>query len=154
MNNLKEMMRRRILTPNNATFSFIEYLKELDIKVEIEKGGKKYAIIKEKKYDITITAYDSKYIVCRQYNSKGIISLHEKTGQIYILNDKELIVESITREMSKVSYRNATSIETIENLIPTEKLRQLDVTKYKREFMDVADLVGKNILANTYLKLK
>ena len=56
--------------------------------------------------------------------------------------------------MSKVSYRNATSIETIENLIPTEKLRQLDVTKYKREFMDVADLVGKNILANTYLKLK
>ena len=155
MENLREIMRRRILTPNNATIKFADYLEAIGVSIASKKNSnKKYALIEGVRYDITITAYNSEYVTCRQYNSSGIISLFEKTGQIYLLNEDMLSVDAITRELNGEKYKNAKSIFRIENILPYMEINQVDMNLYKRTFLDVADSIGKELLTNTYLKLK
>lgn len=151
---LREIMKRRILTPNNATTKFQEYLSSKGFKVLSDKRRRKYLEYNNKKYCITITSSDSDKIICRQFSEDGVISLYEKTGQIYFLQKDELFISEVTREMYNESYKNAESIFEIEELDTFDKIKQVDINEYKRNFIDIADLVGKEILANTYMKLK
>lgn len=149
---LKELMKRRLTSPNNATSILCKHLEEIG--VTIEGDSKKYAVINGKFYCVTITGAESKYITCRQYDGDGILSLYEKTGQLYLLEGVELDVESVTREMNQTKYRNATSYKEIGDISPMTSIKQVDVNEYKVTYLDVADEVGKELLANVYLKLK
>lgn len=151
--NIVKMLESRINSPNNATHYFTEYLKLNGFDV-VNKNSKKFVKIGLISYDISITSADNEHLECRQSNHEGLISLHEKTGKIYILNANDLNIGSKNREFNSDVFSNSISILPIVGLSPTDKIHQLDENEYKLCYMDIAQNIANELVANIFKKLK
>ncbi len=80
--------------------------------------------------------------------------MHEKTGKIYLLNANELYIGSNNREFNSDVFSNSISILPIVGLSPTDKILQLDENEYKLCYMDVAQNIANELVANVFKKLK
>ena len=80
--------------------------------------------------------------------------MHEKTGKIYILNANDLNIGSKNREFNSDVFSNSISILPIVGLSPTDKILQLDENEYKLCYMDVAQNIANELVANVFKKLK
>jgi hypothetical protein len=147
-----KMINYRISNPNNATNSLCKYLQYLGFEI-VTNRNRKVALLNNKFYSISITGYDNKYLECRQFAEEGLISLYEKTGQIYIVELKGLKIKVKNREFNNEEFRTATSLKQIEDL-EVANILQLDINTYKLAYMDEAVKLADELVANTYRKLK
>ena len=106
--NIIKMIHYRITNPNNATNSFCKYLQDLGFEI-VTNRNRKVALFNDKFYSISITGHDNKYLECRQFAEEGLISLYEKTGQVYIVSTNELKIKVKNREFNNEEFRTATS---------------------------------------------
>jgi len=154
MKEIRKMLERRILSPNNATSELINHLEKHGVKTKLETKSRKVAIIDGKKYSISITGADQDYAECRQHNADGIITFYEKNGKVYLIDNKDLNITSKTREMNNNSYKTCKSKKVMKMQTPSRKIKQLNTDDYKRNYIDVAEYVGKKILGDVFTKLK
>lgn len=150
--NIVKMINYRITNPNNATSSLCKYLQDLGFEI-VTNRNRKVVLLDNKFYSISITGHDNKYLECRQFAEDGLISLYEKTGQIYILELNDLKIKVKNREFNNEEFRTATSIKNIEDLKVADII-QLDINTYKLAYMDEATRLADELVANTYRKLK
>jgi hypothetical protein len=150
--NIIKMINYRITNPNNATNSLCKYLQDLGFEI-VTNRNRKVVLLDDKFYSISITGYDNKHLECRQFAEDGLISLYEKTGQIYIIELEDLKIKFKNREFNNEEFRTATSLKNIE-VLEVANIIQLDVNTYKLAYMDEAIKLADELVANTYRKLK
>lgn len=150
--NIIKMINHRITNPNNATNSFCRYLQDLGFDI-VTNRNRKVVLFNNKFYSISITGYDNNHLECRQFAEEGLISLYEKTGQIYIVELEDLKVKVKNREFNNEEFRTATSLKQIKDL-EVANILQLDINTYKLAYMDEAVKLADELVANTYRKLK
>lgn len=144
---MKEIIKTRLVSPNNATHKFCDYLERKGL--HVNHKSRKSLSYNEKIYAITITNADRDYADCRQFvcdEYDGLITLHEKTGQIYLLDKSELLVGSKTREFSNSKFQTAQSIKKINEINPTDIVTQVDIDKYQELYVCVAEELAQNLV--------
>lgn len=148
---MRKIIKERILNSHNATREFARFLKEKGFKVQ----NKRKLILQynNKLYHITITNANKDFLECRQFNLDGFITMHEKTGKIYIVNKEDLKVGTKTREFNDQEFYSVKTKDISEDNT-FKPIKTMSVNKYKKTYMDVAANIGNEIIANCYRKLK
>jgi len=151
---MKKVIEMRMVNPNNATHELFRYLEEQGVKVC--HGRRKYVEINGMKFAVTITSANRQYADCRQFVSNeynGLITMYEKTGQIYLYHKEQLLIGAKTREFSQSKFQTVQSIKKIQECEPYRYLRQVNTDEYQELYVKVSEELALRIVNDAISKM-
>lgn len=151
MTTMKKIIETRFSSANNVNVEFVKYLKNK--KIEIDSSEKKYyALIEGKKYAISVTSHNQDYADCRQFSEEcdGLITLHEKTGRIYLFPKSSLSRGTKSREFSSKKYFSIKSIYKFSDRFSFSLIDQINYSTYRDMYIKVAKAHSKTIVSKAF----
>lgn len=134
---IKEILKARLVSPNNVGTKLCKHLSENGLTVT--KGIRKHVLINGRKYAVSYTSANNPYADCRQFsNEDGLITMYEKNGKVYMFTRDELNIVSLNRQLNGVNFYNAHSMISFNEATPFAGIEQVDVAEYKDTYKEVA----------------
>ncbi len=127
---MRELIKKRTLSPNNVAFQTKRILKNNGF--DIPKGLKSRVIVNNKQYTLTTTGYKEEFPDARQYDtsSQGLVTLWLRDGNFYIYDRFNLNYGSTTREMGEKEFVQIISSLRFEDMYLLDNIPKMTNYKY------------------------